>query len=327
MTLPDILNGQPYHVHHGDAIPHMATLPPACFDMAVFSPPFPILYAYTDQAADIGNSEDLKGEAKIHLSFFYRQLRRLLKPGRVVVVHVMQIPRLKRTGEVGVHDFRGLNIRLGERAGLVYKYDWLIAKNPQQQAIRTHSHELQFAGMERDRAECRGALGDYLIKFQSPGENAVPVDSPGQVSRTDWIHWAASHWDDIKPNDTINLDECRAPEDTRHICPLQKTIYRRLTLLYTNPDEIVFEPFAGGGSGGIVALQEDRRYYGCELKDEYHAACLKNLNRAIRARESESASMLPGFDDTENDAPTNGHTPEPGTWIDTPEFCIAWFME
>ena len=70
-----------WHIHHGDCIEHMATLEPHCFDMAVFSPPFPALYAYTSSEADIGNSEDMKGDAKLHLSFFYKQLARVIKPG------------------------------------------------------------------------------------------------------------------------------------------------------------------------------------------------------------------------------------------------------
>ncbi len=119
--LPD---NKPYAVHRGDCIPHMLEeMPPASVDFSVFSPPFPSLFAYTAKAEDIGNSEDMRGEAKIHLSYFFRGLARVLKPGRAAVVHVMQIPRLKRSGEVGLHDYRGLNIRLGERAGLVYEYD------------------------------------------------------------------------------------------------------------------------------------------------------------------------------------------------------------
>ena len=124
----DALNdsGIPWSSHHGDCIEHMATLPDACFDLAVFSPPFPSMFAYTDQACDIGNSEDFRGDAKLHLSFFYHQIARLIKPGRVMVVHCMQIPRMKRCGEVGMHDYRGLNIRIGERAGLIYEYDWAV---------------------------------------------------------------------------------------------------------------------------------------------------------------------------------------------------------
>ena len=119
-----------------DCIEHMAEMPAASVDFSVFSPPFPSLYAYTDSESDIGNSEDFKGDAKLHLSFFYKQLGRVLKPGRVAVVHVMQVPRLKRSGEVGLHDFRGLNIRLAERSGMIFEYDWAVRKNPQAQAIR-----------------------------------------------------------------------------------------------------------------------------------------------------------------------------------------------
>ena len=135
--MSDLLGDKDWDIHHGDCIERMATMPEKSVDFSVFSPPFPALYAYTSEAADIGNSENLKHEAKVHLSFFYRQLARVVKPGRVVMVHVMQIPRMKRSGEVGLHDFRGLNIRIGERAGLVYEYDWVVRKNPQAQAIRT----------------------------------------------------------------------------------------------------------------------------------------------------------------------------------------------
>lgn len=274
-----------------DCIEHMATMPDACVDFSVFSPPFPALFAYTDSESDIGNSEDFRGDAKLHLSFFYQQLRRVVKPGRVIVVHVMQIPRLKRSGEVGLHDYRGLNIRLGERSGLIYEYDWSIRKNPQAQAIRTRSRELQFAGLESDRAKSRGCLPDYLIKFRTPGENAIPVDSVGQVSRNDWIQWAEGCWSDINNTDTLNVADGRGENDTRHICPLQLPVIRRLVKLYTNPGEIVFSPFAGIGSEGYVSLLEGRRFYGCEIKDEYITAARSNLAMA-ESREREQLGLF-----------------------------------
>ena len=271
---------QTWEIHHGDCIEHMATLPTHCFDMAVFSPPFPAMYAYTDSESDIGNSEDFKGDAKLHLSFFFKQLARVIKPGRVVMVHVMQIPRMKRCGEVGLHDFRGLTIRLGERSGLVYEYDWAVRKNPQAQAIRTRSRELQFVGLEKDRAKSRGCLHDYLIKFRVPGENAIEIDSKDEISRNDWIRWAEGTWDDIKETDTLNVKEGRGEDDTKHICPLQLPVIRRLVKLYSNPGEIVFSPFTGIGSEGFISVELGRRFYGCELKEEYYEAACKNLTRA-----------------------------------------------
>ncbi len=275
--MTDILNGKQWHVHLGDCIEHMATLPPACMDMSVFSPPFPSLYAYTSSDRDIGNSEDLGSDAKLHLSFFYRQLARIIKPGRVVVVHVMQIPRMKRSGGVGLCDFRGMNIRLGERAGLVYEFDWCVRKNPQAQAIRTRSRELQFSGLESDRAKQRGALPDYLIKFRVPGDNETPIDSEGQVSRNEWIQWAESCWSDIRETDTLNVRGTKGDGDTKHICPLQLGVIDRMIRLYTNPGEIVFSPFTGIGSEGYQAVKLGRRFYGCELKPEYHQTALTNI--------------------------------------------------
>lgn len=289
--MTDLLNGEKWAIHHGDCIEYMNVMPDASVDMSIFSPPFPSVYAYTDKPEDIGNSEDLRGEAKIHLSYFYKQFKRILKPGRVVMVHVAQIPRMKRTGGVGLFDFRGMNIRLGERAGLVFEYDWMVRKNPQSQAIRTRSTELQFMGLERDRAKCRGTLQDYLLKFRAPGENTVPIQSDGDVSRNDWIAWAEGCWDDIRETDTLNVKAGRGDDDTKHICPLQLRVIERLIRLYTNPDEIVFSPFTGIGSEGYEALRLGRRFYGCEIKDEYIAAARKNMESALR-KQGDASRML-----------------------------------
>ncbi len=284
----DILNGKKWHIHHGDCIEHMPDMPDASVDFAVFSPPFPSLYAYTDSERDIGNSEDMKGDAKLHLSFFYHQFARIVKPGRVAAVHVMQIPKLKRSGEIGLHDFRGLNIRLGERAGLVYEYDWMIPKNPQAQAIRTKSRELQFVGLETDRAKARGSLADYIIKFRAHGENEVPIKGDGGVTRNEWIEWAEAAWYGIKETDTLNVRAGRDEKDTKHICPLQLPVIRRLVRLFTNPGEIVFSPFAGIGSEG-ESLKAGRRFYGCELKESYYKAARKNCQRAVKAEQEHLA--------------------------------------
>lgn len=289
-----------WQIYHGDCITHMAEdMEPQSVDMAVFSPPFPSLYAYTSDEADLGNTDTVGPEAKLHLGFFYRALARVLKPGRVAMVHVCQIPRMKRTGQVGLCDFRGINIRLGERAGLVYEYDWCVRKNPQAQAIRTRSRELQFAGLESDRAKQRGAIADYLIKFRAPGDNAIPVVSKGDVSRNQWIDWAESAWLDIKETNTLNVRGTKGENDTKHICPLQLDVIDRLVRLYSNPGELVFSPFTGIGSEGFVALTLRRRFYGCELKDEYVATAKKNLELAKSKTKLKNKSSMFRYEEDE----------------------------
>lgn len=288
-SLPDniLLGDKRWDIHFGDCIPHMwEAMPAESVDMSVFSPPFPSLYAYTSDPADIGNTAVMDHEAKLHLSWFFKGLRRVVKPGRVVICHVAQIPRMKRSGAVGLFDFRGLCIRLGERAGLVFEYDWMVRKNPQSQAIRTRARELQFAGLESDRAKQRGSLPDYLLKFRAPGdnENAITED---KVSRNDWINWAEPAWFDIKETDTLNVSEGRGEDDTKHICPLQLTVIRRCIRLFSQPGEVVFSPFTGIGSEGYEAVKLERRFYGCELKPEYYEAAKRNLRRAEESLSSQ----------------------------------------
>ncbi len=285
-------DGQEFHVHLGDCIPHMAEMPEESVSFAVFSPPFPSVYAYTSLPEDLGNSEDLRSEAKLHFSFFFRGLRRVMMPGRAIVVHCTQIVRMKRSGEQGLYDFRGLLIRLAQRAGLVFEYDWIVKRNPQMQALRTKSWELKFQGLETDRARSRGVLSDYLLKFTAPGDNAIPINSKLQVSRNQWIEWAECCWEGINETDTLNTREAKSPEDTRHICPLQLGIIDRLVKLFSNPGEIVFSPFAGIGSEGYVALKLDRRFYGCEIKPEYNTVALRNLEKAIRIRNDSNQMPL-----------------------------------
>lgn len=318
--MSDILNHCLYHLEHGDAIEHMAEMPSASVDFSIFSPPFPSTFAYTDLPDDLGNSENLDHEAKIHFSFFFRQFARILKPGRAAIIHCAQIGRLKRAGEFGLFDFRGMLIRLAQRAGLIYEYDWLIRKNPQAQAIRTKKWELKFQGIETDRAMCRGTLCDYLLKFRVPGENKKRINATGEVTRDTWIKWAEGCWDDILETDTLNTAVAKSEGDTKHICPLQLEPIRRCVLLYTDPGEIVFSPFAGIGSEGFVPLggtspktgnqiKHQRRFYGIELKPEYFAAAVSNCETAIR--QFKDSGRLPLFDRLE---PSEAFAPDSEHW-------------
>ncbi len=272
-----------WRVVQADCIEHMATMPDACVDFSIFSPPFPSLFSYTDSESDIGNSESFSGDAKLHLRFFAHQLSRIIKPGRVVIVHCQQIAGLKRNGEFSTIDLRGLLIRCGKWAGLTYDSDWPVTKNPQSQAIRTRSRKLQFAALQADRAQLAPAFNDYLIKFRAPGDNETPINEH-EPSRQDWIEWAEGVWDwhAIRETDTLNTAAAKGENDTKHICPLQLPVIHRCVRLFSNPGEIVFSPFAGIGSEGYESLLLGRRFYGCELKDEYIAAAKANLARAER---------------------------------------------
>lgn len=54
-----------------------------------------------------------------------------------------------------------------------------------------------------------------------------------------------------------------------HPAPFPEELPRRLMLVYTQPGDIVLDPFMGSGSTAVAAVMEGRRYVGYEISEEY----------------------------------------------------------
>ena len=65
-----------------------------------------------------------------------------------------------------------------------------------------------------------------------------------------------------------------------HVCPLQLDIVERIIERYTNPGEIVLDPFAGLFTVPYMAVKMGRRGIGVELSAEYFADGLQYLDAA-----------------------------------------------
>lgn len=270
-----------YRLIHGDSIEEMGGMAENSVDMAVFSPPFSSLFTYSSETADMGNCTD-QGEAEfsIHFAHFAERLLRVMKPGRVVALHLAQLVAFRaRHGRKGIRDFRGAVIDAMEDAGFHFYGEFVIPKNPQAAAIRTKSERLQFSQFRRDSLESSPALNDYMLQFRKPGQQDVAVVN--DVSNEEWIRWASGVWDDIMETDVLSYHAARSEEDEKHICPLQLTVIERCIRLWSNPGEVVFSPFAGIGSEVYQAIRLRRFGLGVELKGEYFAQAVRHCNAAV----------------------------------------------
>jgi DNA modification methylase len=278
----ETVRGKGYTLMLGDSAERLKEIPDESAHLSVFSPPFLSLYTYSPTERDLGNSRT-PGEFYGHFGFIIDQLLRVTKPGRNCCVHVAQIPAmLARDGYIGIKDFRGSTIEAFEARGWVYHGEVCIDKDPQAQAIRTHSKALLFAQLRKDSSWLRPALADYILIFRRPGENEVPIQP--DLTNDEWIEWARPIWYGIKESDTLNVAEGRDKDDERHICPLQLGTIERCIRLWSNPGETVLSPFAGIGSEGYVSLKTGRKFTGCELKRSYFEAAKKNLARAVEVK-------------------------------------------
>jgi hypothetical protein len=94
---------------------------------------------------------------------------------------------------------------------------------------------------------------------------------------------AGDIWTDIVRMRTLNSDQSLGGRE-KHVCPLQLDVVDRIIRLYSNPGDLVFDPFAGLFTVPVRALALGRRGYGAEL----HAQYFRDGLRYLRAAELEA---------------------------------------
>jgi len=293
-------NGNNWNTYNGDSCEIIKAIPSNSIHYMIYSPPFSSLYTYSDSVRDMGNSKTDE-EFFAHFSFLAQELNRILIPGRVMSVHCMNLTSLKqRDGIIGIKDFRGDLIRIFQKAGFVYHSEVCIWKNPVVAMQRTKALGLLHKQLKKDSCMSRQGIPDYLCTFRKIGDNPERVTHTDQSFRVGkWQEYASPIWMDIDQSETLQKNSAREEEDEKHICPLQLEVIRRGLELWTNPNDVVFDPFMGIGSTGYESLRMGRKFVGVELKSSYYEQSVSNLrnaeNETIRYQEDyveEKSSMF-----------------------------------
>ena len=285
-----------YAIYNADTVEVARGLPDRSVGFSVFSPPFESLYTYSSSPRDMGNvtsSSEFWGQYK----FLIAETARVMKPGRLVAIHCMPLPASKTMhGYIGLRDFPGDIIRAYQAAGFVYHSRICIWKDPVTAMQRTKALGLLHKTIRKDSSQSRQGIADDVVVMRAPGGNEEPIaHTADEFPVMMWQRYASPVWvttgepdadgfaictQDINPSETLQHRSAREEKDERHICPSQLEVIRRCLRLWSNPDDVVWSPFAGIGSEGYVALQEGRRFVGAELKRSYYEQAVRNLQSA-----------------------------------------------
>lgn len=265
-----------FELYNGDCVELIKNIDSESIDYSFFSPPFGALYVFSNNPQDMSNVKD-DDEFYEHFKYLIPELYRVIKPGRLITMHLMQGTTLKgRDGYFSIKDFRGDLIRLFQKEGFYFHAETMIRKDPKTAAIRTKNHQLMWGTTKKDSSIVRSGLADYLITFRKPGENATPIqnDIPFEL----WCQMAEPVWLNINESDTLPTQ--KDIKDERHITATQLTPIEWLYMMYCNKGETVLSPFSGIGSEGYVAVKTGRKYIGFELKPSYFLQSIENIKIA-----------------------------------------------
>lgn len=306
MNVKNKAMGKNYAIYNGDSCEVLEEIPTNSIHYSIFSPPFESLYTYSNDERDLGNCKT-REEFYEQFTFIVKQLYRVIMPGRLVSLHCMNLPTSKeKDGVIGLRDFRGELIRLFQSIGFIYHSEVCIYKSPVQAMQRTKALGLLHKQLKKDSCMSRMGLPDYVVTMRKPGENpekvshtneTYPVSKWQEVASPIWDMYASPVWWDIDMGNTLNRLAAKEEKDERHICPLALPIIERCVELWSNPGDIVLDPFDGIGSTGYQALLMGRRHIGIELKESYYNLACENLKQAELGNASQISMDMTGGGD------------------------------
>ena len=278
----DTHEGDGYTIHLGDCVKWARRMADNSIDYSVFSPPFADLFVYSNSDHDMGNCKD-DAEFVAQLKFLITELFRVIKPGRNVSFHCMNLPTTKmRQGFIGLRDFRGALIKAFEEAGFIYHSEVCIWKDPVVAMQRTKALGLLHKTIRENSTMSRMGLPDYVVTMRKPGDCEARVTHGDDLPVMMWQKYASPIWTDINQGRTLNKLPARDENDEKHMCPLQLDVIERCIHLWTNKGDVVFSPFTGIGSEGYCAVKMGRKFTGTELKPQYWELACLNVEDALK---------------------------------------------
>lgn len=288
VTVIDEAHGEGWSVYNADCVDFARQMPDCSVDFSIYSPPFANLYTYSDSARDMGNCVDDR-EFLEQYRFLIEQLHRVLRPGRLVAVHCKDLVNYAgRDGMAGLRDFPGELIRLHQAAGFAWHSKVTIWKDPVIEQQRTKAHGLLYKQLRADSSFSRMGLPEYVLMFRKWSATDGDAELVQPVRHTketfplqQWQKWASPVWMDIDQTNVLNVQQAREDRDEKHMCPLQLDVIERCLVLYSNKGDVVFSPFAGIGSEGVMSLRAGRKFIGTELKGSYFHHAARNLRDAV----------------------------------------------
>jgi hypothetical protein len=265
----------------------------------------------------MGNVSDYE-QFKQQFKYLVKEIKRVIKPGRIVAVHSMNLPTLKsRDGYIGLRRFNSMIGDLFEDEDMYLHSEHAIWKDPLLAAVRTKTKGLAHKTLMSDSVQVRTGIFDLMQCFKTKEENQsdvshdlldyyVPMGEFDKFPRTFegfnefwgydpsstyskkeqyshhiWQRYASPVWMDINATDTLQYMIARDNNDEKHICPLQLSVIERMILLYSNKGETVLSPFGGIGSEGYQALKMGRKSISIELKESYFEINKRNHISAV----------------------------------------------
>jgi len=148
--------------------------------------------------------------------------------------------------------------------------------------------ELENMPVDKMQKAYREYSRDTVYSYEEHVALAKKLDADGHLPATFMVlapgSWTDEVWDDVNRMRTLNMNQ-KLHNRQMHVCPLQLDIVERLINRYSNPGEVVFDPFGGIMTVPYMAVKMGRDGWANELNPDYFRDGLGYLKEADATRD------------------------------------------
>lgn len=134
------------------------------------------------------------------------------------------------------------------------------------------AEEMSKIPVDKLQAAYRKHSRENIYNYADHVQLSKNLDEDGHLPATFMVvapgSWNEDVWDDVNRMRTLNTTQSQRRQQL-HVCPLQLDIVERLINRYSNPGDLVFDPFGGIGTVPLMALKMGRRGLMTELNGDY----------------------------------------------------------
>ena len=238
---------------NGDCLKELKKLDNESVDMVITSPPYHNLRVYSNDPSDLSNCESYE-EYYYLLGLVITECERVLKRGGKFVLQYEDYNyTLGRDNKMGQESLTGdLNkIFLDNGFSLWTKAFW--RKYSAQRAMLAQGN-LYYRNMKARDTILAANVG-FVYVYKKAGE--YDVIKASDITLTEWADWADGVW---------NISN----SGIGHTTPFAEELVKRCIKLWSCPNDVILDPFAGAGTVNKVAIENGRNAIGIELNKEFY---------------------------------------------------------
>jgi DNA modification methylase len=248
----------------------MDDIPSNSVHLVITSPPYfdAKMYSREPIEGDLGNIHTLD-EWFEKISEVWREVFRVLEPGRKFFVNIMNLPIRLEDGSFRTLNLVGRTIDICESIGFIFKRDIIWHKT---NGVRAHFGTYPYPG-----GILINNMHEFILEFDKPKKKGFNKYAHLTKEQKEQSKLDKEFWLSIKKSDVWVMKPQGSGDNRSHPAPFPYELPYRLIKAFSFVGETVLDPFVGSGTTLLAAVDLKRNGIGYEINPEIAFEALKSL--------------------------------------------------